>query len=290
MNDFNLNRFLKVGNTSKEKEKKPGSWRQNIFKAILHGIDSEHVDDPMKFLPALPKKSKEHLMSPHLQLKLFYFLFSLIGQFVYVKRSEKQLRALWKSTGRQIILLIRMEKENARLQEKQNENEIRRMKLDYEEIVSCDPNLMGSWEKFILEASTRELDSRLFLPAIKCGVPRTIRGDVWLMLAKQYTRSHQQIDQSEFPNYDVPYAELLKNLTEHQHAIFLDIGRTFPNHEYYKSPFGLGQLSLFNILKAYSILDPDVGYCQGLAFICGVLLLHVSDYPLQLCLIILLYF
>lgn len=168
-----------------------------------------------------------------------------------------------------------MEKENARLQEKQNENVIRRMKLDYDEIVTCDPKLMGVWENFILEASTVEIDSRLFLPAIKSGVPRSIRGDVWLMLAKQYSRSHQQNDHSEFPNYDVPYNELLKNLTEHQHAIFLDIGRTFPNHEYYKSPFGLGQLSLFNILKAYSILDPDVGYCQGLAFICGVLLLHV---------------
>lgn len=186
------------------------------------------------------------------------------------------MRALWKFAGKQIILLIRMEKENARLQEKQNEYEIRRMKLDYDEIVTCEPKLLEVWEKLIVEASTTGIDSRLFLPSIKSGVPRSIRGDVWLMLAKQYNQTHQQNDHSEFPNYDVPYAELLKNLTEHQHAIFLDIGRTFPNHEYYKSPFGLGQLSLFNILKAYSILDPDVGYCQGLAFICGVLLLHVS--------------
>lgn len=29
-------------------------------------------------------------------------------------------------------------------------------------------------------------------------------------------------------------------------------------------------------LQAYSILDPELGYCQGLGFICGVLLLHVS--------------
>lgn len=38
----------------------------------------------------------------------------------------------------------------------------------------------------------------------------------------------------------------------------------------------MGQLSLFNLLKAYSILDPELGYCQGLGFICAVLLLHVS--------------
>jgi TBC1 domain family member 4 len=171
-----------------------------------------------------------------------------------------------------------MEKENVRLQQKQNENEIRRMKLDYDEIVRSDLKLVEVWENLIHQATTSEseIDNRLFLPTIKCGVPRSIRGDVWMMLAKQHIRNHQAFDTGEFSNYDVPYHELLKNLTEHQHAIFIDIGRTFPNHEYYKSPFGMGQLSLFNILKAYSILDPDVGYCQGLAFICGILLLHVS--------------
>lgn len=52
-------------------------------------------------------------------------------------------------------------------------------------------------------------------------------------------------------------------------------GRTFPSHSYYSSPLGPGQLALFNLLKAYSLLDPEVGYCQGLSFVAGVLLLHV---------------
>lgn len=66
--------------------------------------------------------------------------------------------------------------------------------------------------------------------------------------------------------------------------LYLFEGRTFPNHEYFKVPFGLGQLSLFNLLKAYSILDPELGYCQGLAFICGVLLLHVKqNFDLNIC-------
>lgn len=172
-----------------------------------------------------------------------------------------------------------MEKENIRLQEQQNEHEIRRLKLDYDEIISCDQKLVEIWENFIYQASKSEVDNRLFLQGIKSGVPRLIRGEVWKMLSKQYNKSHQVFDHGEFPNYDVPYNEILKNLTEHQHAIFMDIGRTFPNHEYYKAPFGMGQLSLFNILKAYSILDTELGYCQGLAFICGVLLLHVSLSP-----------
>lgn len=169
-----------------------------------------------------------------------------------------------------------MEKENARLLERQNEHDIRRMKLEYDDIVPCDQQLTEMWDNYISQAScTHHTDNRLFLQAIKGGVPRIKRGEVWMMLAEQFNKNHPPLDTADFPNYNVPYHELLKNLTEHQHAIFMDIGRTFPNHEYYKAPFGLGQLSLFNILKAYSILDPELGYCQGLAFICGVLLLHV---------------
>lgn len=54
------------------------------------------------------------------------------------------------------------------------------------------------------------------------------------------------------------------------------LGRTFPGHTYFASPLGPGQLALFNLLKAYSLLDPEVGYCQGLSFVAGILLLHVS--------------
>lgn len=54
-------------------------------------------------------------------------------------------------------------------------------------------------------------------------------------------------------------------------------GRTFPTHPYYSQYLSIGQLSLFNLLKAYSLLDPEVGYCQGLSFVAGILLLHVDS-------------
>ena len=59
--------------------------------------------------------------------------------------------------------------------------------------------------------------------------------------------------------------------------VFFHAGRTFPTHAYFINPLGRGQLSLFNILKAYSLLDEEVGYCQGLSFVAGVLLMHVSQ-------------
>lgn len=54
-------------------------------------------------------------------------------------------------------------------------------------------------------------------------------------------------------------------------------GRTFPAHQYFSAQLGAGQLSLYNLLKAYSLLDTEVGYCQGISFVAGVLLLHMSE-------------
>lgn len=108
------------------------------------------------------------------------------------------------------------------------------------------------------------------------GIPRTRRGDVWYYLSHQDCVTQPSFDSSSFPNYDVPYEDILKQLTSFQHTILIDLGRTFPNHPYFSAPLGPGQLALFNLLKAYSLLDPQVGYCQGLSFVAGILLLHVS--------------
>lgn len=65
--------------------------------------------------------------------------------------------------------------------------------------------------------------------------------------------------------------------TQHQHAILIDLGRTFPGHPYFSTQLGSGQISLFNILKAYSLFDSEVGYCQGISFVAGILLLHIPE-------------
>ena len=51
-----------------------------------------------------------------------------------------------------------------------------------------------------------------------------------------------------------------------------------PSHPYFdKSRYGhLGQGSLSRLLKAYSVLNPDVGYAQGMNYIAGFLLI-LSD-------------
>ncbi|XKL66605.1 hypothetical protein PGB90_010025 [Kerria lacca] len=245
--------FLKVGSSPRcsvvpsdneydEQEQQTGSWRHTIFKNVV-----------------TPNK---HMCSKEISKKL---------------RDKAELRSLWKKAINQQILLIRMEKENAKLYARQEEATMKRIKLEYDDICPFAKENTEIWE-VIINRGDRKYDDQMLLQAIKTGVPRSKRGEVWLFLAEQFcSKMPPPIDTIKFPKYNIPYVQLLKELTSQQHAILIDLGRTFPNHSYFMSPLGPGQLALYNLLKAYSLLDEEVGYCQGLSFIAGILLLHMSE-------------
>ncbi|KIK27668.1 hypothetical protein PISMIDRAFT_630093 [Pisolithus microcarpus 441] len=102
--------------------------------------------------------------------------------------------------------------------------------------------------------------------AIEKGIPHALRGMMWQLMAAS--------KDSELEN---TYLALLKGSSSHEKSITRDLGRTFPHHEFFTNGQGIGQENLFNVLKAYSLYDPQVGYCQGLPFVVAVLLLNMPD-------------
>ncbi|KAK7929438.1 hypothetical protein WMY93_005833 [Mugilogobius chulae] len=191
--------------------------------------------------------------------------------------SREQLRELWRKAILQQILLQRMERENQKLQASENDLQNKRLKLDYEEITPCLKDVTLVWEKMLGTPGRAKVkfDHDTIHAAVTHGVPRQHRGEIWKFLSEQFLL-RQTVPSRPRAN-DTPYKELLKQLTSQQHAILIDLGRTFPTHPYFQAQLGAGQLSLYNLLKAYSLLDPEVGYCQGLSFIAGVLLLHMGE-------------
>ncbi|XP_053090240.1 TBC1 domain family member 4 isoform X4 [Pangasianodon hypophthalmus] len=151
------------------------------------------------------------------------------------------------------------------------------MKLDYQEVGECPTEVQALWEKKLnVPCRTKvQWDKDEIHTALCQGVPKCRRGEVWLLLSQQYRLRHHLPQRQQPP--DTPYQDLLKQLTTQQHAILVDLGRTFPTHQYFSAQLGAGQLSLYNLLKAYSLLDTEVGYCQGISFVAGVLLLHMSE-------------
>uniref|UniRef100_A0A8B9G983 TBC1 domain family member 4 n=1 Tax=Amazona collaria TaxID=241587 RepID=A0A8B9G983_9PSIT len=192
------------------------------------------------------------------------------------KKNSEELQSLWRKAIHQQILLLRMEKENQKLEASRDELQSRKVKLDYDEVGTCHKDVINVWDKKLLNCRAKiRCDMEDIHSTLKEGVPKSRRGEIWQFLAVQHRVRHRLPNKQQPP--DISYKELLKQLTAQQHAILVDLGRTFPTHPYFSAHLGAGQLSLFNLLKAYSLLDKEVGYCQGISFVAGVLLLHMSE-------------
>ncbi|KAL8734335.1 MAG: hypothetical protein Q9166_001533 [cf. Caloplaca sp. 2 TL-2023] len=101
---------------------------------------------------------------------------------------------------------------------------------------------------------------------IRNGVPPPLRGVVWMSIAGARDRLLED-----------EYERLCNETSPYENLIGKDIGRSFPNVEMFKDPAGEGQKMLAKVLKAFSIYDQKIGYCQGLGFVVGPLLMHMAD-------------
>lgn len=102
--------------------------------------------------------------------------------------------------------------------------------------------------------------------AIYTGIPSALRGMMWQLLSS-----------SKDDDLEAQYAKYLSLPCPHERSIRRDLNRTFPGQEYFQDTRGIGQEHLFNVVKAYSLYDPECGYCQGMQFIVGPLLLNMPD-------------
>ncbi|KAI8974496.1 rab-GTPase-TBC domain-containing protein [Pilobolus umbonatus] len=101
---------------------------------------------------------------------------------------------------------------------------------------------------------------------LRAGIPPKVRGVIW-----------QAMSQSASLNLETVYGQLAVEHSPYERVIQRDLARTFPGIEMFKQEGGYGQKSLERILKAYSLYDSLVGYCQGLAFLVGPLLLNMTE-------------
>ncbi|XP_015707118.1 TBC1 domain family member 4 isoform X2 [Coturnix japonica] len=254
------------------------SWRQRIFLRVASPMNKsaskmQHPDslDGSELLPLSP------LAPPLEEDPLLLVLQNEDGtDKTGERKNSEELQSLWRKAIHQQILLLRMEKENQKLEASRDELQSRKVKLDYGEVGTCQKDTINIWDKKLLNCRAKiRCDMEDIHGILKEGVPKSRRGEIWQFLAVQHRVRHRLPNKQQPP--DVSYKELLKQLTAQQHAILVDLGRTFPTHPYFSTQLGAGQLSLFNLLKAYSLLDKEVGYCQGISFVAGVLLLHMSE-------------
>ena len=183
------------------------------------------------------------------------------------------------------------EKANLRAQEIRQENEEKRATYWLKEII---PN-------WTIMKSNKNFEHYFYE-----GVPPTIRGQVWLLsvgnkfsitrdyynievkksiqlLMKQKTKERESSPvkdpQDGYRKYIVKTCSKEKSI----HLIELDIERTFSYLGVFKNNSPLSN-DLREILRAFVVSRPDIGYVQGLSYIAGTLLLQMDKFQSFVCL------
>lgn len=123
------------------------------------------------------------------------------------------------------------------------------------------------WGRMVNEWDTYTKKKNTFVKEqVRKGVPPHFRAIAWQLLCNAPSCPGRE-----------QYGEYLKGASPCEKVIRRDIARTYPEHEFFREKDGPGQEGLFNVMKAYSLHDREVGYCQGSAFIVGLLLLQMPE-------------
>ncbi|VDM41313.1 unnamed protein product [Toxocara canis] len=105
------------------------------------------------------------------------------------------------------------------------------------------------------------------------GIPASLRGRAWKHLCgaafhMEYSVNKHVFEEVSAQPGDPRWVDDIKK----------DLNRQFPEHVMFSrcGPYGKGgKKDLFELLKAYTVLHPEEGYCQGQAPVASVLLMHM---------------
>lgn len=99
--------------------------------------------------------------------------------------------------------------------------------------------------------------------AVADGIPMEIRGIVWQLVSRSKNLQLEEL-----------YLHLKLEPSVHERAIKRDLSRT----SFFTNVNAANKADeLFNVIKAYSLFDPDVGYTQGMVFIVVPLVMNMNE-------------
>ncbi|KAI9491015.1 rab-GTPase-TBC domain-containing protein [Zychaea mexicana] len=150
--------------------------------------------------------------------------------------------------------------------------------ISYQPIVN---RRLQKWRRLIAENDGEwPQPSSKFKRFIRKGIPPDLRGQAWLHYSGAEAKKYA--NPGVYRGY-VERAEAMGLENEFLDIIERDLHRTFPDNVRFKSiPKNSNNdvpaiQSLRRILSAFSLYAPDIGYCQSLNYIAGLLLLFMDE-------------
>eukprot|EP00039_Didymoeca_costata_P021147 m.343565 g.343565 ORF g.343565 m.343565 type:complete len:403 (+) comp23011_c0_seq1:294-1502(+) len=104
---------------------------------------------------------------------------------------------------------------------------------------------------------------------IRKGIPMSLRPHVWMSLSGAGKKMQAK------PGFYEKLVEAGQSL-HYMDQISLDLPRTFPDNIHFRPEGCERQKQLGRVLLAYAVFNPNIGYCQGMNYVAGMLLLVLN--------------
>lgn len=168
-----------------------------------------------------------------------------------------QLNAGFNNKSSQVQTLIRSATQNIRKTFNDIRTTVGALEHDYQIDWEFWANVVNDYES-VVQNNSHALHSK-----IAAGIPKEVRGIVWQLVAQS-----KNYELEEF------YLTLKSETSIHEKAIKRDLTRT----SFYTAVDAVSKgEDLYNVIKAYSLFDPDVGYTQGMIFVAVPLIMNMTD-------------
>lgn len=142
----------------------------------------------------------------------------------------------------------------------------------YEEFMSSYIRVLARrasrWDRF-MKGVNKVRKSRRVKRFVRKGIPSELRAQVWVDISG--ARKKMKLNRGRYQQLtgSTPLDERT------MHSIQTDIDRTFPDNIHFSNKQNDLRPALKNVLVAYARHNPRIGYCQGLNYIAGLMLLIV---------------
>lgn len=135
-----------------------------------------------------------------------------------------------------------------------------------------EPLLFQQWTQLLTSHSSRSTQkARKLIPQ---GVPRVLRGNIWLLLAQD----RMQRKDGVFPELRVRAEDMIVSPGAGPYANLIeqDLAHNFQKEKPFKGANGTGIKELRIVLYAFAQHCPTIGYTEGMCLVAGLLLMHMS--------------
>ncbi|KAH3682922.1 hypothetical protein WICPIJ_006108 [Wickerhamomyces pijperi] len=146
-------------------------------------------------------------------------------------------------------------------------------------VKSKDKSKLKLWYDYFLN-NGRNLSlsqTPMFHKLIRVGIPNRLRGELWLYSSGGMFVQYSNPDQYKIllSVHDQQLELNPETKTQAIDEIEKDLNRSLPEYSAYQSQEGISRLR--NVLTAYSLHDPETGYCQAMNIITAALLIFQSE-------------